>query len=426
MPKKSAGPIRELRVVFDTNPMFTQVPSELVNNETRNLIKTNSNHLDLQIAWHVPEVVILERHHQMLDQAQQLLSGFQKINAILGLNVTLTREQLSPKIASVVDSELLTLNLRRLQIDSSRVNWNEIIRNAAFRIPPFETGKTEKGFRDAMVLEAFMQLVESAPTSPARCRIALVTSDTLLTIATKARITGHANAEVLAGLEELRNLINTLISTVDEAFIMELREKATKLFFTPGDKSTLYYREDIRSQIDAKYAVRLKELPDGASGRDNLGALVAASRFIKKDRQRVHWTTQVRIKASAYKFTSRTSATQEVSGGANLGDIFVYSSAPDKNYIGGLNPAPSSFMSPIPTAGAQYPILSTGGTSYSPIQTTGGAWATVIPDTSITKTEVKKGLAIFDVVWSATIGRHRKLVRPTIDDIAYVETTWEE
>lgn len=55
--------VRELRVVFDTNPLYTQVPSDLVNAETRKLIQANSAHPDLQIKWIIPDIVVFERHY---------------------------------------------------------------------------------------------------------------------------------------------------------------------------------------------------------------------------------------------------------------------------------------------------------------------------------------------------------------------------
>jgi DNA invertase Pin-like site-specific DNA recombinase len=57
-------------------------------------------------------------------------------------------EQLNSKIASVVEADLSALNIRKLSLDPSRVDWNRVIHDAAFRIPPFQTGKTEKGFRE--------------------------------------------------------------------------------------------------------------------------------------------------------------------------------------------------------------------------------------------------------------------------------------
>lgn len=407
-------------MVFDTNAMYTSAPNFLVSSDTRNLIQTNSNHPDLQIAWHVPEIVVLERHHQMLDNAQQLLPAFQKINAILGLNVELPREKLSPMIGSVIDSELSTLNLRRMAIDPTRVDWNGVIRSAAFRTPPFETGKTEKGFRDAMVLEAFMQLVESAPTSAARCRITLVTNDTLLTAAAKARIAAHSNAEVLPGLEELRNLINTLISAVDEDFVKDLREKARKLFFDPGDKATLYYREEIRAKIEGKFTAQLQEVPSGAVGRDDASSFVTSPRFLRKDGQRVHWATQIRINCTAYRYeAAASSASTFASTGISLGDLMSYNTERDKTGIGQLIVSNNSGLGKAAfTVGGIVPT--------TPVQTADAWNSLLISPPPVTKVTLKKGTSIFDVAWSATIGSHKKLIRPTIDDISFVETTWED
>src|SRR5258708_38240663 len=152
MPARTRPAVRELRVVFDTNPLYTQVPSDLVNAEARKLILDNSSHPDLQIKWIIPEVVISERHYRMREQAEQLLPQFQRINALLGIGLSVTLETLSPRILSVIESEITALNIQRLPLDHARVEWQSILHNSAFRVPPFQPGKNEKRFRDAMIL----------------------------------------------------------------------------------------------------------------------------------------------------------------------------------------------------------------------------------------------------------------------------------
>jgi hypothetical protein len=408
MPKKSTNPIRELRVIFDTNPLYTQVPNELVNTETRTLIQANSAHPDLKIAWHIPEIVTLERHHQMVDQAQQLLPGFVRMNALLGLTVSLAPEQLHSKIGSVIEAELATLNICKAPLDTNKVDWNRVMHDAAFRKAPFQAGKTEKGFRDAMILEAFVQLIEGSPTSASRCRLALVTNDGLLGAAAKERAASHTNAEVLANLEELRNLINTLISTADEAFIKELREKAKKMFFVPKDDTTLYYRENIYDKIRAGHADTLQVLPPGADGLDQQGVMVAWPRFIKKEQQRVHWSTQVTFNASAYKKTYASIPAENVTSDQTLAALLgTNTAAQPLSGLLGLGAHPGPFT--ITNTATQYPYLG----------------SSLLDTASYTKTPIAKGARVFDVAWSATVGSHKKLVHPKIDGISYVDTTWE-
>ena len=413
---------RELVVVFDTNPLFTSVPSDLVNADTRKLIQDHSAHADLRIKWILPEIVIAERHYQMKDQAEQLLPQFQKINALLGIGLTVTADTLSPKISAVIDAELAALKIERFPLDHARVEWQTILHNAAFRIAPFQRGKNEKGFRDAMVLESFAQAVEAAPTSPARCRLVLVTGDEHLTFAAKERISTHSNAEVLSGLEELRNLISTLISTVDESFVKDWREKAGKIFFEPAQTDTLYYRKNIHETIQGKYPDKLKELPDDATVRETDGIRIAPPQFLKKEQQRVHWSSRITFTANAYKYAASASTASKLNDYLHalrakpgpeavdaLGAGAYSTGTPFSNFLG-LGAAP-----PTGLAAGSVPSFITA-TSPSLLDFTAEG----------TKTLVKKGRTVFEVAWSTTVSSNKKLVRPKIDGISFVETIWSD
>ena len=52
--------------------------------------------------------------------------------------MTLAPEQLGSKIASVIESELAALNMRKIALDTSKVDWNRVMHDAAFRKPPFQ------------------------------------------------------------------------------------------------------------------------------------------------------------------------------------------------------------------------------------------------------------------------------------------------
>jgi len=76
--------IPKLLVVFDTNVLYTQVASDLVRAEVQRIIEENSNHPDLIIEWHLPEVVIGERKYQMLVKAKELIPNLSKLEKLLG------------------------------------------------------------------------------------------------------------------------------------------------------------------------------------------------------------------------------------------------------------------------------------------------------------------------------------------------------
>jgi hypothetical protein len=61
-PRKRIKPSRlELKVLLDTNALYTGSASFLVRKEVADLIASNANLSDLKIEWVVPEVVRHER-----------------------------------------------------------------------------------------------------------------------------------------------------------------------------------------------------------------------------------------------------------------------------------------------------------------------------------------------------------------------------
>src|ERR1019366_2686769 len=130
--------------------------------------------------------------------------------------------------------------------------------DAVYRRPPFQLGDKEKGFRDALLVEAFTQLVAESPKSPQVCRVVLISADALVKEAVEARISETSNVAVLHDIEALKGLVNTLISQVDEAFIEMLKPKASKLFFITGEREdTLFFKEGIVRLLQGRFTKEL-------------------------------------------------------------------------------------------------------------------------------------------------------------------------
>jgi len=269
---------RELRVAFDTNVLFTGSTSDLVRQEATSLI-SQSKFPDLGIQWYLPEVVRLERQFQMQKGALELLAPLARVEKLLGHNLNITEELLIDRVEKVIAERQKELGLIALKPEYANLDWDRLVLDATFRRAPFQEGKTEKGFRDALVVESFIHLVNISPKSPAVCRVVLVTADSLVSDAVRARMAGAANVHVLASLEELRGFMNTLVSEVDEAFLASLRPKAEKLFFAVKDKSTLYYKEPVRKRLEGKFAAELAALPAGATSRKNGTWRISAPNF---------------------------------------------------------------------------------------------------------------------------------------------------
>jgi len=394
---------RALRIVLDTNAIFAQVAHDLVTIEISDLIQGNTNHPDLNISWHLPETVVEERAFQMREKAAALLPSIDKVERLLGLKLAITKDTLDSRVNTAIETQLSKLNIQVAKLDVEAVDWRQLITSAHRREPPFQAGEKEKGFRDSLILETFVQLVAASPRTPSVCRIVLVTGDVVLTTAARARVSQYNNVQIFSSVDELKNLINTLASQVDEHFVNELQEKASLLFFSsPDNKDCLFYKEKIRDRIMEKFSQYLEALPEGAEVRESEGIIFQRPRFLKKEGQRISWVSTLRFRYKAYRYEKLA----EIS--SNMG------------YYGNpLFTDPDRAPEPVRDLFQQALVLG------ALANITGGTPIPMSASVQREKRLVKSGADIFEVHWSVTVGAKKKLSRPVINDIVFLETLWE-
>jgi hypothetical protein len=138
---KRAKPIPALKVVFDTNALFTEAAHFLVSKDVRDLVGSNSGHQDVKISWHLPEIVAFERTYQMREKALSLLPQIERVEKLLKHNLNITEQLLCSQVDQRVRDEAATLGFEISKLDPSKVDWPEVWRRAAFRLPPFDAKK---------------------------------------------------------------------------------------------------------------------------------------------------------------------------------------------------------------------------------------------------------------------------------------------
>lgn len=386
MPSKKK-PIPELRVVFDTSVLFTQVVYDFVRSEVRQLIEGNSKHPDLSICWYLPNIVVEERRHQMQRKASELLPSIAKLEKLLGHNLNITNNILANRVNEAIEKQLGELGISILDIDTTIVDWKDLIHRSVYRYPPFGPGEQEKGFRDALIAETFLQLVKRSPATPTICRLAIVASDGPLKEYVTSSTKDTKNVRVLSTISELESLINTLVSEVTEEFVAELKEKASKLFFEKENKASLYYKETISEKIKESYGEKLKEVPKEGLLRENGTWWIYDPVFVKKERQRIFWITPifVDIKLFKYEYVERETA-----------------------ITSGLLPLPPALrqfeQTNVPRALGLPSLLGN------------------LPK----RIDVATGQSMFEVHWSTNITQAKKLTSPLIHKLQFVGTKWEE
>lgn len=249
-----------LHVVFDTNAIFTKTPEELVSADAARAIREHSRHGDLDVKWIIPAIVRKEREYQMHREFRTVLGSARRAAVLFNEPWDLSDDKVRAAIAAAIEKQAAQLNVVFRDCDAGRVDWVSMMHASAFRLPPFEAGQTEKGFRDAIVCETYCQVVGDLVGGDTAV---LVTSDNLITQALKERIPG---VRLLSDMSALRDEINLRVSNVDAPTAAEIEGKAAKVFYDFSDTDatgTLWARANLYEQIWAKFGDHIRAVPAG-------------------------------------------------------------------------------------------------------------------------------------------------------------------
>nr|WP_281721639.1 PIN domain-containing protein [Nitrosomonas nitrosa] len=395
----------QLLIVFDTNALYTKATSDLLNEEVTNLIQ-NTKHNDIEIIWYLPEVVRHERQYQMQRSAFELLPTIQKLEKLLGHALGFTKASLEKKVQETVESNIKSLNLRVLPIESSKVDWKAVMLASAYHQPPFDAGEKEKGFRDALVAESFLQLVETSPVTSKACRIVLVTNDSLLTDAIRNRTNERSNVRLLRSVDELKGFINTISSEVGEEFIKAISDDAANIFFTKENKESLIIKESIQDKIKSQFPDKFTSLPADTFYREDGTWYVSPPQFIRKKGSRISWSTRIIVEAKAFNFAIKVTT----------------SSSGTSTVTTGLTGAPPPSQ-PLHTG-----LFGLGfATPTQDQREPKNYFAALLKEfDDREKVLAKIGNIVFEVRWSVQVSPSKKFTAPKIEEIIYIETIWNE
>jgi hypothetical protein len=388
----------EVRVVLDTNAIYNQSESFLLRREVVGFIKLTEGHADLLLSWYLPEVVRHERQFQMTQRAMDLLPSIDKLERLLGQKLGITQQMVELRVNAAIEEQITTHKLNVLPLRPEAIDWHGVMRAAAYRRAPFSRTEKEKGFRDALIAETFLHLVNNSPLAAEVCRIVLVTSDDLLSEAVRARTKDRTNVRVLPSLEDLKGLIETLVSEVGEEVIEELKGRAEKYFYEIDNPDSLYKKEHILERVHEKFNEAFADPPKGADSTEIVTVSLASPRFAKKEGQRIHWVTRLTVQMHAYEDVEIPSAITP-----SLRGRIVWGSRPLRLQGAGL-------------PGREPPSAASGFRFGAAEQSTARARAYVM-----------SGVIEIDVTWSASMTADcRSFSSPNIDVIEHVATKWGE
>ena len=265
----------------------------------------------------------------MLAKAREFLPTVHQLERLLGHNLNITEEILDLRVDDAINSQIENLNLSVVELDTQQVEWPAAIERSLKRNPPFDPGDREKGFRDYLIAESFIQLAEASPNTPSICLLAVVADDEPLRKYLTERTVYRQNVRVLSSIDELESLINTLVSEVTEEFIAEIAPKISDYFFDKGDETSLYFKEGIGNRIIEQYGKELKKIPFAGTFRESGTWRISDPVFEKKAKQRTFWESRITVDAKIYRFESEHQSISFTSDPSpSLGEITTLFSQP--------------------------------------------------------------------------------------------------
>jgi hypothetical protein len=421
----------DLRVVLDTNAIYSASGGHLLAYEIKQLILETQGDEHLRVSWYLPQTVLDERRYQLKQEAITLRSQVAKFEKVIRHRFELTDAQIEEWLAVSVSEQVKECGLLICPMNPSLVDWLTLISSAVARTPPFDPKpEGEKGFRDALILEGLKQLVASAAGEES-IRFAFVTRDGLLAEATRAA--GLLRVDVFESIDEVRTLINVLLSTkVTEAIVAAWQAKAKEYFFNHETRKGVFSDLGVASRIKEDCRAELAALPADADYRENEWKWLVAPgpTFIRKVRERVWWASRVKIRSQAFSSAAESlihTDFAEVDLDLNVSDNWLPSGEASTM-------VPMSTSSIVLPAGEPFNLISPSSRSFISSPLIGAGWPTVNyliqPSTSAgmflpRRKLVARGLTTIVLSWSVEVDAQGDFSEPKIESVEAAGTEWD-
>ena len=371
--------------MFDTNAVFEKDSQTILSAATVSAVRDHSRHGDLDVLWSIPEVVRFEREFQLRDTYRGVAAHVQKAERLFGADWGISEETLNRRVSLAIDAELDGLNVSVQESDPAKVDWTALTHRACFRLPPFERGQKEKGFRDAIICETFLQLVATLSGSDAAV---LVTDDQLIRAALEERPKELKGARIVPNIEALRDEINLRVSLVDAATASEIERKGAIAFINGDDPRSLWIRGNLYTTVWSKFGDQIKKLPSAVGVYEMEKHEVAPPRLVSKEGSRVQFSSIYSVYSAAlYWVPDPPQGEMRSANPTGLINAHLGIGAPQ---VGAL---PTGLLSGLAGRSVKVPAPQ--------------------PDT-------------FEILWSATYGRSKRLTHIQLDSVERAKRSGDE
>lgn len=244
-------------LILDTNILFHKNKKFVVDpkfDEFWSKYAEDAN-LDLFIPSVVEGELLYQQTCSALTTLQRANSSFARLTEFTGKKYghRVTEQRIETEIKQRLKSWLKTKNAEIIDTPIKKIDWNRVINDSIWRVPPFsaitEKNKSEKGFRDYLILESVVAYCQKETQK----KVIFITNDTLLRESTRNRLKGDTTVKIYSTLEEFESNLKLQKENFEENFVNSVIEKAADRFFKLSDKNSLIFRMKISNKLVKKY-----------------------------------------------------------------------------------------------------------------------------------------------------------------------------
>lgn len=287
---------KKIKIFTDTNIIHTAQSHLLVSTSVSSYISEHKKIESVELKWYLPSMVLEERRHQMINAAIGLNPKLQELEKLLGHSLGISEEIMSERVDAKIKKIVSELGLKICDLETNKVDWDELIQRSVERRPPFEiSNNKEKGFRDAIIATSFLQEVERSPITPRSCLLVFVSGDKRIREYIQEKLSDSTNIRLLEDLDDLKSFLNAIGSEVTEEFLKEVLPKANLAFYDFDTREGLYTDENISKIIIETYLEELNSVASSSEWetRNETGTTISQPTFIEKKGQTIVWSVSV-------------------------------------------------------------------------------------------------------------------------------------
>jgi hypothetical protein len=238
-------------LIVDTNILYSPNDVEVISAAFSEKLIEARKYAELQLV--IPRICIQEIIVQKCGFAESHLT---KAAKSLGILARLTSKPTSniqenrglrDAVARAILRWCHINNARIARLPISKIDWKAIVHAALWRLPPFspETENSEKGFKDALVLETALHEWEQNPDRD----VIFITNDQRLRTAAGQRVAKTKSFTTFESLEECINYLKLSFEKRSNDFTTKVLAAARSVFFRPNDPNCLFYRFQVVDRI---------------------------------------------------------------------------------------------------------------------------------------------------------------------------------